>query len=314
MKNKYLFTQQINTWKDWSKIFHSIEAFTPLVKYIFMKENLPFTQLEKLTPGTNAVFKVGDFIIKIFAPKEAGMDVGTVFDIELYGLRRANLLGIPSPKLVASGSVNDKYSFSYMIMEYLGLPSLGDIETGLSFDEKVSIGKKLREITDKLNTPCENYDPVDIIDNAMKNDGWADYPESFRQERISYVSKMKIDQSKRVYCHGDLNPDNIFAGEGLDLYIIDFADSVYAPCEYEQALIACELFCFGKPYMLGYFGNYDVDEIVDLCATWLPIHDSGEHTLRCNIGPSSEITSLRVMRERLYNLIETEKNLYERGL
>lgn len=199
-------------------------------------------------------------------------------------------------------------------MEFLNIPALGDIEVNLSFDKKVIIGKKLREITDKLNAPCDNFDPVNVIENAKRNDGWLDYPDSFNQERIEYIANMKIEQSKKVYCHGDLNPDNIFVDCNLDLYIIDFADSVYAPCEYEQALIACELFCFEKPYMLGYFGNYDVKEIVDLCATWLPIHDSGEHTLRCNIGPSSEITSLRVMRERLYNLIETEKNLYERGL
>lgn len=99
MKNKYLFTQQINTWKDWSKVFHSIEAFTPLVKYIFMKEKLSFTQLEKLTPGTNAVFKVGNYIIKIFAPTEAGMDVGTNFDTELFGIKQSKYFKYPITKV-----------------------------------------------------------------------------------------------------------------------------------------------------------------------------------------------------------------------
>jgi serine/threonine protein kinase len=124
---------------------------------------------------------------------------------------------------------------------------------------------------------------------------------------MDYLSDIVIDEDEKVYCHGDLNPDNIFIEENLNLYIMDFADAMYAPAGYEQALIACELFCFEKPYMTGYFGYYSPHDITDLCATWLPLHDSGEHTLRCNIGPASEVTSFQVMRERLYKMIEAER-------
>ena len=288
-------------------MFQDIEIWHPLIDYIFRKEDLPFADVEKLTPGTNAVFKVGGYVIKVFAPTEAGMEVGTNFDTELFGMKRANTLSIPAPKLLASGLVDDKYRFRYMVMEYIEASALGDIEEKLSFDEKVIIGQKLRKITDRLNTPCDNFDPVDVIQNAVKNDGWSDYPDSFNTERLAYIADMKINESEKVYCHGDLNPDNIFVGDNLDLYLIDFADAMYAPAGYEQALIACELFCFEKPYMMGYFGDYGVDEIVGLCATWLPVHDSGEHTLHCNIGPASEITSFKVMRERLHDMIKSEK-------
>ncbi|MDD4494605.1 MAG: aminoglycoside phosphotransferase family protein [Eubacteriales bacterium] len=302
-----LFTAQINNWSEWGDLFQDIETWHPLIEYIFQKENLPFTDIEKLTPGTNAVFKVGETVIKIFAPKEAGMEVGTNFYTELFGMKRANTLSIPAPKLLASGVVDDKYRFRYMVMEFIDAAALGDIEEKLSFDEKVIIGKNLRKITDKQNTPCDDFDPVDVIQNALKNDGWLDYPDSFNTERFAYIADMKISESEKVYCHGDLNPDNIFVDDNLDLYLIDFADAMYAPAGYEQALIACELFCFEKPYMTGYFGDYAVDEIARLCATWLPVHDSGEHTLRCNIGPASEITSFKVMRERLHEMIKSEK-------
>ncbi len=37
------------------------------------------------------------------------MEVGTNFDTELFGLKRANALTIPAPKLIASGVVQDVY-------------------------------------------------------------------------------------------------------------------------------------------------------------------------------------------------------------
>lgn len=69
-----IFTAGIDGWSSWGKIFQSIEAFEPLVKYIFNRHNLTFTEIEHCTPGTNAVFKVGNYVVKIFAPKESGMD------------------------------------------------------------------------------------------------------------------------------------------------------------------------------------------------------------------------------------------------
>ena len=49
-------------------IFQLIEAFTPLAKEIFRQEELAFSGLENLTPGTNAVFCAGNYVIKIFVP------------------------------------------------------------------------------------------------------------------------------------------------------------------------------------------------------------------------------------------------------
>ena len=94
----YIFTEQITGRQDWEKLFQSITAFTLLVEHILTKENLPLSAIENLTPGTNAVFKAGDYVVKIFAPDEAGITgVGADFEIEAYGIRRANALSIPTP-------------------------------------------------------------------------------------------------------------------------------------------------------------------------------------------------------------------------
>ena len=68
-----MFAANIDGWSSWRMIFQSIKDFEPLIKYIFNRHNLPFTEIEHCTPGTNAVFKVGGLVAKIFAPKESGM-------------------------------------------------------------------------------------------------------------------------------------------------------------------------------------------------------------------------------------------------
>jgi len=246
--------------------------------------------IEKFPHGTNAVYKFGEYVIKLYTDND--------METEVYGMKRAAALSVPIPKLIASGV--DR--FPYMITEFLNATAMGDIEHKFSYEDKVTFGQKLRIITDKLNTPCDDFNPVDVIKNAKASVGWRDFPESFQKERLEYLDKLVVEN--KVYCHGDLNPDNIFVSENWDLYLIDFADATYAPAGYEQALVASQVFCFEKPYMLGYFGDYNAGDIADLCAAWLPVHDTGYNTLRANIG--NEITSFKVMRERLYEYIYRE--------
>ena len=52
-----LFSETIQNWDDWGRVFQSIPAFTPLVREIFRREGLPFAPLQNLTPGTNGVFR-----------------------------------------------------------------------------------------------------------------------------------------------------------------------------------------------------------------------------------------------------------------
>jgi len=65
--------------------------------------------------------------------------------------------------------------------------------------------------------------------------------------------------------------------------------------------------------MLGYFGEYTVEDIVNLCMNWLPIHVWGHSTIVGNLKPVSEITSFAILREKLHDLIKRERNKIIRG-
>jgi thiamine kinase-like enzyme len=309
---EYLFTNHISCWDDWGKVFQSIEAFEPLIKLICDKENISYEKTEHCTPGTNAVFKIATadshcLIFKIFAPKESGMDTDSDYNTELFGMSRANKLGISTPELVAYGDIRDKYLFRYMIMEYIDGAAIGDIEDGMSDSQKFDFAEKLRLITGMLNTPSERFNGYDIIKRAQNNKRWNCFPDKFNKERLDFLERYRIHDE--VYVRGDLNPDNILIGNNGKLYIIDFADAFIAPVEYEWAVVACELFCFEKPYIKGFFGNMSDEEIAKKCFEGLLLHDYGVNIIRDNIGRPEEIDDLSILKEHLYKSICIGKSI-----
>jgi serine/threonine protein kinase len=298
-----LFKADVSNWSDWGRVYQSVEAFEPLIKHICEKEKIPYGKTEHCTPGTNAVFKVitsdeRTLVFKIFAPKESGMDTDSDYNTELFGMSRAKRLGVSVPELIAYGDISDKYLFRYMVMEYIDGAAIGDVERGMTDAQKFDFAYKLRQITDKLNTPSERFNSCDIIERARKNKRWSGFPEKFNRERLDFLKRYKLQNE--VYVHGDLNPDNILIGSDEKLYIIDFADAMIAPVEYEWAVVTCELFCFEKPYIKGFFGNISEDELTEICFNGLLIHDFGAEIIKVNLGDPSRIEDLNVLREHLY--------------
>ena len=68
----------IRNWEDWEATAGEISAFSGVVEKFFHNEGLPAADIRKLPPSTNAVFRVGDYVIKIYAPRQAQMEPGEV--------------------------------------------------------------------------------------------------------------------------------------------------------------------------------------------------------------------------------------------
>lgn len=288
-----LFNAEINSWESWSKIFNSIKEFEPLIQHIFKIENLSdIKQISLLKPGTNAVFKIDDKVIKIFVPEEAGYYPDVEFSIEAYGLQFADKQGIPVPKLITSGVINDKYKFRYMIMDYIKGKVFDDIECEFTDEDKFKIGKHFAEIKIKLNIPCDKFCDINIIERSLTNERWNKFPQSFNDERIRFLEGYKLQEN--VFVHGDINPDNVIFGDDGVMYLIDFADTCIAPSLYELAPLICEVFNFEKPYLDGY-GELCADDLFDS----LLLHDFGGDIIKNNFGEYDIFKSLDILRKRI---------------
>jgi len=299
-----LFKAKINNWDDWGKVYQSIPDFAPLAEYILQKENLPAAKLEHLTPGTNAVFRAGDYVIKMYAPPESGLDQSLDLQSELFSVRRANALGVLTPRLVAEGFVEDKYRFAYLIMEYIEGEEFCEAVKKMTEGEKITAGRKLREITDRLNTPCEAFNGIDAINNKDRWERWNRYPESFKAEREAYIKTHSFGE--KVFVHGDLCGDNILISPEGEFYIIDFADSLLAPAVYEHALMVF-VFKFDLALLLGYFGDYNAAKLVEICFNGLLIHDFGGDIAAERLGEPAEFKCLEDLRKMLREKIDTLK-------
>ena len=296
-----LFNQTISGRRDWGKVYQSIPAFAPLAEHILKVEKLPSARLENLSPGTNAVFRAGVYVVKIFAPEESGFDQILDLQTELFATRRANELGVSAPQVIASGCVEDKYRFAYMITEFIEGAEFGHAVKTMTDAEKADFGRRLRAVTDRMNTPCQPFNGIDVINDKGRYRRWDKYPERFKKERLAYIKSHNYGES--VFVHGDLCGDNILLTPTGELYIIDFADAVLAPVIYEHTLLAFE-FGFDPSLLNGYFGDFDKEKFLDMLFNGLLIHDFGGDMVKDHIGKPSEFQALDDLRRKLEQKIK----------
>jgi len=297
-----LFTAPITGWKDWSQLYQSIPAFTPLAEHILQKEGLSVVPLGHLSPGTNAVFRAGEVVLKIFAPPESGFNL-TLEDLhtEAFSARRAGLLGLNAPKLIAEGVVEEKYSFAYMIMEFIPGIEFCEAVKAMTDDEKLAFGQKLRAVTDRMNTPCEPFNSIDALHDKTRWERWDKFPQRLQEERAAWIETHGFGEF--VFCHGDLNGDNIIISPQGELYIIDFADALLAPLSYEHALLAAA-FEFDPALMRGYFGGEPIDKLAERCFEGTLIHDFGGDIAADLIAKPEELDCLETLWRRVHQRIE----------
>jgi len=297
---KNYFDSEICGKDSWRKIYQYVEAWEPLIDSILEKENLPVSKVENLSPGTNAVYKSGEYAVKIFAPKESGFGDIAVYESELFALSFAQSHGVSVPKLIASGIADDKYCFPYMIMDYIEGVEFSEHSKNFTDADKISFAKRMREITDKMNIPCGSFNNIDV---KQRHERWDEdgFSESFMTERLEYIKSH--DFGEMVFIHGDLCGDNMLIDSKNNIYVIDFADAVKAPRCYEHAHLASELFGFDKSYLRGYFGEYRTKELVDTCFDGILLHDFGGYIINEYLAKAENIKCLKDLRDKIHCMI-----------
>jgi len=295
-----IFSAKLESWEDWGRVYQSIPEFEGLAEAILRREGLPVKPLEQLTPGTNAVFRAGEYVVKIYSPKESGFDGNRDREAEVSAVRFARSLGIRTPEVAASGVFRDRYDFGYTVMEYAEGRAFSEAVKELSGGEKEELGRRLRELTGRMNVPGPEI-PGDVF--RQEGEGWKSFPASFRRERRAYVTPERY--GPRVFVHGDLNGDNLLICPDGGICVLDFADAVTAPKEYEDGLAAGELFSYEPHLMRGYFEGREAEEVAEVCFRGLLLHRFGGEVIRDHIAPPETFPSLEALWKVLVRFISS---------
>ena len=329
-EKKALFAGEIAGWDSWGRIFQDIGLFKSLIQEICRIHSLPFSEPEHLTPGTNAVFAVGNMVFKIYAPAEAGFDQSADCDTEIFAMQRSRKAGVSVPEVIATGILHDRYVFRYLVQSRcLGkafreiwpmpdhtetvpaavsgtVPAAAD-SVGYSPDPaKTAFARSLRRLLTPLNTSCGSFNNIDVILDPERGKRWDPFPEDFREDRLRIIAGLCETVWKPesfVFVHGDLNEDNILI-DGNRISLLDFGDACLAPIEYEYALAATELFRLDKAFLQGFFPEYYdraaarlLDELADLITRGILIHDFGGDVLRQRFGLCESLHSTEMLRD-----------------
>ena len=290
-----LFNKPISNWDEWAGIVESADVFTPLIESIFRNEELPIAKIEALNAGMHAIFKCGDYVIKILAPIECGRDFSQDLHTESFSMKRAGEMGVSSPKLISDGIFNDKYRFAYLIMDYVwGAVDFKEAVTNMSETEKITVGRKMRVIADKMNISCEPFNGYDVLNDKGRNQGFRNFPDSFQMERLEYLKS--YEYGERVFVHGDLHNKNVLLSENEEIFIIDFAEARVANTYYEYVVIISGLFEFDAALLKGFFGDCTADELTEVYFHGLLLHDWCDILVQENFGEPEQFNTLEQLR------------------
>lgn len=299
MSAENFFHETIENWEDWGRVFQSIPAFEGLVREICRRECLPCESIENLTPGTNAVFRVGGCVAKVFFPAESGLDPFPDFHNESAVCGRLTELSIPTPRLIAQGEVEDKYRFYYLITEYFQGKEAGDYLAAASPEQKTDFIRQLREVLNRMNQPANGLiDPVDLRKRALENPRLAGLSPSLREDLRARV--LTLDLSAPVLVHGDLTGENLLVGPSGRLVVIDCADACLAPAWYELAPLVFGLFG-SDPLLLKLFAGQNREAFVERVLDSVCLHDFGADILReaARLAGLPPFPRLEIVREYL---------------
>jgi serine/threonine protein kinase len=303
----YLFNYEIYDWHTWGKVYCSKEEFMPLIKKIFEQEGLKFQPVENCKPGTNGVFRVGDYVVKVFVPLESGYDSLPDYKAELFAMERVNGIGVSVPKLIAKGQIQDKYLFRYIIMDYVKGKMLGEINDTFTREQKIAIGKNLSTIVKSWATTCENFSGIDVIHRTLNSKRWQDAPADMKEAQEKYLKG--LEEKSFVFVHGDLTEDNLIVDSNGKVTVLDFADSLCAPSIYEDMNLICDAFHFDRDFLEGYYGTISTEELLEISINAILCHEYGYHTIKNIIGP---VNYMEELRDKMMRKLTVSKNKYDK--
>ena len=312
----------IETWKQWSSIFMDKELWTPVISRICSREGLRYSDLRTGYPGSNAVFLLDrSYVVKVYNP--VWKDFGIEREV-LTALAKCD--AVPTPKVVASGTFEDRIGWDYLITEFVEGTPIRDLRDAIGPEELAGIATDLGRIVRALHgTEVGSENPILRHETGIQlaNRRKTEVVTELRAKRLlsatvldelasfAKAAASQVDSQRPVLVQGDLTEDHLLLAETGGRYaicgLIDFGDAHWCPPEYEWPALYFDLLARDAQALRAFFLSYDPRVLEDQDFTvrafiWTLFHDFGtqmvENALKHQKG--HEIGSLAELRELLW--------------
>lgn len=269
-----IIVDSIKNLSDWKLFLSNTNAIEYLAQYIVKQSGVSVSKIERINIGTNAVFDLGNFILKIYAVSE---DSNPMLDckreIILSNLLQSSPYHVPS--IVKTGYINDRYTIYYNFIEKIEVSySFADIINSKESSQRRSAIKELHSVIEYLHVLDIDIQIAKMYSkstksNIIKADEYARFLKSYtNQNTLNYGI---------VHC--DLSESNMYYDSDGKIVILDFEDWMYGPSIVEYPTICFELIR-GPQIVKEFINGMPLSKVIETLIAAILLHHESERFLK----------------------------------
>lgn len=286
-----IIQRELNDLTDWKDFLGSENIIANLVYPILKQCNISVYSVKKIDLGTNAVFDLGNYILKIYAVnKNSNSKLDCIREVILSNLFMSSHYRVPA--IIKTGYINDRYTIYYNVMEKFN--DLVPVCNILSDPDSLNYTAFLQELHVLINCIHSlQVDPniVSLYSKSIMGEL------SKCDEYVQYVNRYLINNHfKFGIVHGDLSETNIYFNNKGELIILDFEDWMFAPIIVEYPTVCFEL--LKTPYIINdFFTNIPKNNLIEMLIAGIILHHESARFLKLIASKTSNNTGLPEIEE-----------------
>lgn len=293
-----IIQRTLNDLADWKEFIKSENIVENLVNPILEQCNISVNSIRKIDLGTNAVFDLGNYILKVYAVNEnSNSKSDCIREIILSRLLMSSHYHVPT--IVKTGCINDRYTIYYNVMEKFNdlVPVCNILSNPNSLNYIVFL-KELHSLIKCIHSLQVDFNIAKLYSKSIMGEL------SKRNEYAQYVNRYLTNNHFEFgIVHGDLSETNIYSNSKGETIILDFEDWMYAPFIVEYPTICFEL--LKKPNIINdYFANIPKNDLIEMLIVGILLHHESTRFLKLiasKTGNAVELLGIKELRLFLSN-------------
>lgn len=258
---------------EWGNFISNSFAIYKIAEEIVNKVHLKVKKISRINIGTNAIFDLGNHILKVYATSETSdpfMDCRR--EIILSNALRTSPYCVP--EIIHTGYINDRYTIYFIIMKKIdGLYSFSNAISNES-PWYATYLQELHRIIAYLHSLNLGKTTSTFFSKSIKN---------YDTEESEYADFLRKYITRNPFTfgivHGDLSESNIYINKNGIITLLDFEDWMYAPIFVEYPSICFELLKSPK-IIKDFFNDIPINNAIEMLIASVLLHHESERFLK----------------------------------